>query len=138
MQSQLGEQPDSEEVNALFESLTTTSGANPLLRFGTNWVAFKPLEFSEETVPDALLELVGAGAAGQMRISLNGEPAIVTGVELPGRDAAYYEARFIGDVGDTVRSLGLILLGVGTANHAARRRPRPRGHLDAHSPHSWM
>ena len=113
-QRQVGDDPSAEGVAAILESLTTTSGALPLVRFRDEWVGLNLLVFSEETVPAALLELVAEGSAGRTRVTLNGEPAIVSGVALPGRDAAYFEAVLIGEVDDTLSSLGLILLVVGT------------------------
>ena len=133
-QRQVGDDPAAEGVAAILESLTTTSGALPLVRFGDEWNGLNLLVFSEETVPATLLGLVSQGSAGRTRITLNGEPAIVSGVQLPGRDAAYFEAVLIGEVDDTLRSLGLILLGVGTVTTlvaaafglwASRRALRP-------------
>ena len=115
MQNQLGDEPTTEGVNAIIDSLATTGGAHPLLRFGDAWVAANPQVFSQETVPPALLALVSEGDAGRMRVTIDGVPAIVSGIGLPGRDATYYEAILIGDVEDTVRTLGFILFGVGTA-----------------------
>ncbi len=113
-QRQVGDDPAAEDVAAILESLTTTSGALPLVRFRDEWVGLNLLVFSEETVPATLLELVSQDAAGRTRVNLNGEPAIVSGVALPGRDAAYFEAVLIGEVDETLNSLGLILLVVGT------------------------
>ena len=139
-QRQVGDDPAAEGVAAILESLTTTSGALPLVRFGDEWVGLNPVVFSEETVPATLLQLVSQGSAGRTRVNLSGEPAIVSGVQLPGRDAAYFEAVLIGEVDDTLNSLGLILFGVGTVTTlvaaafglwASRRALRPLADIRA-------
>lgn len=116
VQRQLGdiEEPDVGTVEAIFAGLTLTTGAEPLLRFEDQWVAGGTV-FNAETVPLTLTAAVDEGNAARMRARIDGSPAVISGVRLPGRNAAYYEALLIDDVEDTLDALAIIVLGVAAA-----------------------
>ena len=106
---------DDEVLRQIVEGLGQRGGTVPLLRFGTDWASADSLVFNAESVPDALLGLVDAGRPGRIRTSIPGGPALVTGIPIPGRDAAYYEAAMLDDVEDTLDALAFILFGVAAA-----------------------
>ena len=137
VQRQLTDDADDVAINAIIASLTTPQGEFPLLRVGEEWFASVGVAFDEENVPTELITVVEAGNAAQQRARIDGVPAIVSGVRLPGgRDAAYYEAIKLDDIEDTLSSLGIILAGAGAATTllaaalgtwAARRTLSPLG-----------
>ncbi len=112
VQARLTPEIDAEGLGAIIRSLSTTKGAYPLLRFGDSWTASDTQVFNSENVPASLLDLVDKSEAGTIRTNLDGRPAVITGIPLPNRDAAYFEAIFLDDIEATLSALGLILLGV--------------------------
>lgn len=113
--SRLSDETDPEALDVVFDALTITDRSLPLLRFNESWTADKPLVFSEENVPAALVDQVEAGFAARIRTRLGDKPAIVTGIPMPGIDAAYYEAALTNDVEETLNTLTIILVGVAAA-----------------------
>ncbi len=113
--SRLSDETDPEALDVVFDALTITDRSLPLLRFNEGWTAGKPLVFSEENVPSALVDKVDAGLAARIRTRLGDKPAIVTGIPMPGVDAAYYEAALTNDVEETLNTLTIILIGVAAA-----------------------
>ena len=71
--------------------------------------------FNAETVPRVLTTAVDEGNAARIRDRIDGSPAIINGVLLPGRNAAYYEAVLIDDVEDTLEALTFIVFAVAAA-----------------------
>lgn len=113
--SRLTDETDPEALAVVFDALTITDRSLPLLRFNESWTAGTPLAFSEENVPVALVEQVQAGFAARIRTRLGDKPAIVTGIPMPGIDAAYYEAALTNDVEETLNTLTIILTAVSAA-----------------------
>ncbi len=116
VQARLTPEIDPEGLGSIIDSLSTTKGAYPLLRFGEFWAASDTQVFNSENVPETLLALVDQFDSGTMRTNLDGRPAVITGIPLPDRDAVYFEAIFLDDVEDTLRALGLIVSGVAAAS----------------------
>ena len=106
--------PDA-EVQAIFASLSTTEGTYALISSGDdNWTAATPEVFNAENVPGSLVDLVDRSQAGRMRTDLDGRPALVTGIPLPGTgQAAYFEALLLDDVEETLEGLAIIVFSVG-------------------------
>jgi len=112
VQARLTPEIDAEGLGAIIDSLSTTKGAYPLLRFGDQWTASDTQVFPSESVPSSLLLLVNESEAATIRTNLDGRPAVITGIPLPNRDAAYFEAIFLDDIEATLSALGLIVSGV--------------------------
>ncbi len=116
VQARLTPEIDAEGLGAIIDSLSTTKGAYPLLRFGDDWTASDTQVFNSDNVPPSLLEIVSSSEAGTIRTDLDGRPAVITGIPLPNRDAAYFEAIFLDDIEATLSALGLIVSGVAAAS----------------------
>lgn len=116
VQARLTPEIDAEGLGAIIDSLSTTKGAYPLLRFGPDWTASDTQVFNSDNVPSSLLSIVGQSDAGTIRTNLDGRPAVITGIPLPNRDAAYFEAIFLDDIEATLSALGLIVTGVAAAS----------------------
>lgn len=138
VQNRLNAESDTEAINAALGSLTITRGAFPLVQFDGTWTGNNSLVFNEDNVPSELRTVVEAGNAARMRATVDGAPAIVSGVLLPAADldAAYYEAVKLDDVENTLSSLGFVvaaaaaattLLAAGLGAWAARRTLSPLG-----------
>jgi two-component system sensor histidine kinase MtrB len=112
VQAQLTEDADQEAIDAIIESLSTSRGAFPLLRVDDIWTGRNSTRFDTDGVPDSLLPLVEADNAAAMRTTIDGVPAIISGIRLTNssRDADYYEALFLDDVEDTLSSIGVVLV----------------------------
>jgi two-component system sensor histidine kinase MtrB len=117
-------------------------GSFPLLQFGSDWASSDPLVFNGDSVPDTLLVLVDSGTPGRVRTTVPGGPALITGIPIPERDAAYYEATLLTDVEDTMDALAFIIFGAGAAttllaaalgSWAARRTLKPLAQVRAAS-----
>ena len=111
----LGPDTEIDEVEQILESLTITERSSPLIRIGPEWRGARPLDFNQEAIPASLREQVDAGQAAQIRVRLEGEPAIIYGVPMPNLDADYYEAVDTADVEATLNALGIIVGGVAAA-----------------------
>lgn len=114
--SRLTDETDPDALAVVFDSLTITDRSLPLLRFNESWTAGTPLVFSEENVPKALVDQVQAGFAARIRTRLGDKPAIVTGIPMPGVDAAYYEAALTNDVEEILNTLTIIMTIVAAAS----------------------
>lgn len=134
VQSLLPLENDDEVSRSIIEGIGQREGTLPLLQAGVEWFSADPLLFGQESVPASLLELVDTGAPGRMWTSIPGGPALVTGIPIPGRDAAYYEAAVLDDVESTLDALAIILFGVAATttllaaalgSWAARRTLKP-------------
>ena len=112
----LTDETDPEALTVVFDSLTITDRSLPLLRFNESWTAGTPLVFSEDNVPKALVDQVQAGFAARIRTRLGDKPAIVTGIPMPGVDAAYYEAALTNDVEEMLNTLTIIMTIVAAAS----------------------
>lgn len=140
VQNALTPDTDEEALRRIIDSLGKRGGSFPLVRFGQTWASSDPLVFNRDSVPDTLLVLVDAGTAGRVRTTVPGGPALVTGIPIPDRDAAYYEAAVLTDVEETLDALAIILFGVAAAttllaaalgSWAARRTLKPVGQVRA-------
>jgi two-component system sensor histidine kinase MtrB len=131
---------DSDEVaiNAIVQALRTTQGQFPLLRVDDAWLGDNSTVFGQDKVPANLAAFVEEGNAATIRTTIDGQPAIISGVLLRNsvRDATYYEALLLDDVEDTLSSLAFVLLGASVATTfmaaalgawAARRALSPLG-----------
>lgn len=116
VQARLTPEIDAEGLGAIIDSLSTSKGSYPLLRFGDLWTASDTQVFNSENVPESLLKLANSSEAGTIRANLDGRPAVITVIPLPNRDATYFEAIFLEDVEATLNALGLIVLGVAAAS----------------------
>ena len=106
--------PDT-DVQTIFASLSTAEGTYGLIYAGDDdWTAATTEVFNRDNVPQSLVALVENEQAGRMRTTLDGRPALVTGIPLPDTEsAAYYEALLLDDVEETLRGLAIIVFSVG-------------------------
>jgi len=94
-------------------SSVASEGEFPLIRVGGEWFSDITAVFNEDKIPTSLASLVEEGSAARIRSSVDGVPAIISGIRLPGeeRNAAYFEAILLDDVENTLGSLGIVLVG---------------------------
>lgn len=102
--------PDADMIT-IIESLTATEGSYPLIRFGDEWTAANPEIFGRDDVPESLQTFIDNQSPARMSTTVSDQPALLTGLPIPGVDATYYEAVFLGDIERTLTSLGFILFG---------------------------
>jgi len=74
----------------VLETLQSNTQARAVMKFQGEWYAVV-VELGESAVPQALADAVDADGAARQRVRVNGEPYIVYGITLPGRDAVYFE-----------------------------------------------
>ncbi|MEM7141908.1 MAG: HAMP domain-containing sensor histidine kinase [Actinomycetota bacterium] len=117
VQAQLTEDSDQEAITTIIESLSTSRGAFPLVRVDDAWTASNPSRFDNDGIPTSLMSVVDANNAGAIRTTIDGVPAIISGIRLTNasRDADYYEALFLDDVEDTLSSIGVVLIAASLA-----------------------
>jgi two-component system, OmpR family, sensor histidine kinase MtrB len=120
----LSAQPSGDlDVLGLLQDLQTPAGSRPILFLQGEWITTDQ-RFGESALPASLRTTVLDGSAAQMRYSLDDEPELGFGIPLRsvGSDAAYFEIVSMNEVGDTLNSLGIILVGasiLATATGAA-------------------
>lgn len=101
--------PSDPEVARALASLQTPAGSYPLVYFGGRWFPLT-LEFGRDALPDALRTRVTGGTAARMRYRLNGDEVLAVGFPL-GNNAFYFEITSLGELQNTLRALGVALLG---------------------------
>lgn len=135
-----------EDIPALLRDLVTVADATPVIRLdgvdGGPWFSAESRLFRAPDDLDQLLFDVVSGAAdpagvprpAQIRYTVRDQPFLLLGVPLSRRDAIYFEAVPLDDIEDTLRALGLALLGasalttssgVALGSWASRRVLRP-------------
>jgi len=136
---QLTADADAAAINGIASSVAS-EGEFPVLRVGGEWFSGNPAVFNEEKIPSSLASLVEGGDAARIRASVDGVPAVISGIRLPGeeRNAAYFEAVLLDDVENTLSSLGIVLVGASAATailaaalgtYAAARALSPIGNV---------
>ncbi len=114
------EDTESAQIQELLQGLSTPAGSLPLIRFEDQWQARNSLEFGREDVAESLLSLVvEQDRPAQMRYRISQTPFLVIGIPITDKDATYFEATPLGDVEDTLSSLGLALIGGGAVTIVA-------------------
>ncbi len=114
------EDTESAQIADLLQGLSTPAGSLPLIRFEDQWQARNSLEFGREDVARPLLSLVvNENSPAQMRYRIGQTPFLVIGIPIADKDATYFEATPLGDVEDTLSSLGLALVGGGAVTIVA-------------------
>jgi two-component system, OmpR family, sensor histidine kinase MtrB len=131
--------PASDPADVL-SSLQTPTGSNPVLLLDDRWFSRTP-EFGEDVLPGELRAMVRGGQAGRMRFDHEGTTQLAVGVPLEDMDGAYFEIVSLGELENTLESIGISLLaaallstlaGAAVGWWAARRVLRPlRGIGDA-------
>ena len=131
--------PASDPADVL-SSLQTPTGSNPVLLVDDRWFSRTP-EFGEDVLPGELRAMVQGGQAGRMRFDHEGTTQLAVGVPLGDMDGAYFEIVSLGELENTLESIGISLLaaallstlaGAAVGWWAARRVLRPlRGIGDA-------
>lgn len=121
-------------------SIPTPTGSNPIIVVGGDWYPQVP-EVGENVLPAELRATVQGGEPAVMRFDLNGTTQLAVGVPFDDVDGAYFEVVSLGELEDTLESIGISLLaaallstvaGAGIGWWAARRVLRPlRGIGDA-------
>ena len=117
VQEQLTEDADEGAIRAILDTLSTSRGEFQLIRVDELWIGRNTTRFGEERVPAELIAVVTANNAATIRASIDGVPAIISGIRLTNssRDADYYEALLLDDVENTLSSLGTVIVGASLA-----------------------
>jgi two-component system, OmpR family, sensor histidine kinase MtrB len=102
----------------LMSSLPTPDGAEPVIEHDGSWYE-KTVGFGEDALPMALRRTVLAGSPARMRFTRMGQTYFAVGVPLPDVRAAYFEGVSLNEVGHTLDTLAIILLGAGLLTTAA-------------------
>jgi two-component system sensor histidine kinase MtrB len=110
--------PDDIVAQDLLASLGSVGSVRPVFFFEGEWFS-SVSGFGEDALPQALRDRVAAGETVTMRYSYRGEPTLAVGVPLPEANASYFEIVSLDELSDTLRSLGIILLGGALATAAA-------------------
>jgi two-component system, OmpR family, sensor histidine kinase MtrB len=101
-----------DDLKVLLASLPNRQGALPLVHFDGKWQAQDAAVFSENDVPQPLLQMVEANGAGRMLYENDrGETLLVVGVPIPARGAQYYEGLSLRDTEKALGGLALSLFG---------------------------
>lgn len=95
----------------LLGSLQSPVGAQPMLVFQDNFYSQSPVDFGEQALPAPLRTAVADGDAATMRFVHNGEPVLAVGIPIPAAQADYFEVVSLKELDDTLRSLGIVLVG---------------------------
>ncbi|MCB0984337.1 MAG: HAMP domain-containing protein, partial [Ilumatobacter sp.] len=104
-----------EDPESLLSSLRSVSNARAVLSVNGSWYA-TVVEFNEAVIPASERDEVAESGAAMQRVSVNGAPYLVIGVELPGLDAVYFEFVSLAEYRDTVDTLATTLfIGAGVA-----------------------
>lgn len=74
----------------ILATLQSNTQARAVLRFHGEWYAVV-VELGESAVPRTLADAVDVDGSARQRVRVNGEPYIVYGIAIPGRDAVYFE-----------------------------------------------
>src|SRR5687768_15915621 len=112
------ESPAEVDVPSLLGALQTPTSSRPILFLQGDWFPLT-LDFGEDALPGTLRDAVERGEAVRMRYDLDGEALLAVGVPIPSVDAAYFEIVSLNEVDDTLRSLGIILIGAAGLTTAA-------------------
>ena len=98
------------DVVAVLRSLDTGSARRPLLHLADGWYA-RTADVGARSVPVELQRMVADGKPAVQRIRLDGQPALLVGVPLPGA-LGYYELTSLREVEETFQVVGLALIAV--------------------------
>jgi signal transduction histidine kinase len=122
------------EQQALLSSLSTPTGARPILYYEDRYVSLTT-EFGQDALPSELQEaVIERGQPAKMRYELSGELLLAIGIPIPSVDAAYFEIVSLDEVESTLEALGVSLVGASLVTTlagaalgwwAARRAIRP-------------
>jgi two-component system, OmpR family, sensor histidine kinase MtrB len=99
-------------MNNVIASLPTPEGAEPVIDYQGKWYA-KTVQFGQDALPPALRETVQSDMPARMRFNHAGQTFFAVGVPI-GIDAVhanYFEAVSFSEIGSTLDTLALILIG---------------------------
>jgi signal transduction histidine kinase len=100
-----------EDIQETLAGVSTPEGSTPLLRLRGQWYALNPVRFQADDVAPALLDATEEGISARMRYDSRNGPILVVGVPIPNKDALYFESVSLKELRDTMRGLGIILMG---------------------------
>ena len=104
-----------EDPETLLASLRSVSNARAVLSVNGSWYA-TVVEFNEAVIPASERDEVAESGAAMQRVTVNGAPYLVIGVELPGLDAVYFEFVSLAEYRDTMDTMATTLfIGAGVA-----------------------
>ena len=108
---------DEDRVRDLLSARATIADATPVFRLrseaGLDWISSDPEAFSQRDIDPALLARLTGDDQGPliMRYLVTNDPTLVVMIPIEVREGVYAEAVPLTDIEDTLRSLGLALLG---------------------------
>ena len=87
-------------------------GAQPIVRYDSEWLNLQPFEFEWRDIPAQLRTDVVAGTPSKTIADINGEIRLIVGMPFEGRATdIYYEVTPLGEEDRLLRNLGLALAG---------------------------
>ena len=99
------------DVVKILTSLQTQSGSLSLLRFENKWKASNPIQAGRDDLPTELRRRVVRGTPSRQIIDFRDDPTFAVGIPVPAIQATYFELFPLGELDNTLRILGLSLLG---------------------------
>jgi two-component system sensor histidine kinase MtrB len=113
----------SSDLNADLASLVTPSGSWPVLRVqqanGDELWLSTNAQYGRDALPAGLRTAVQRGTPARMRYRRNGEVELAVGIPIPGINGSYFEIVSLKEVDDTLRTLGVSLLGAAAVTTVA-------------------
>ncbi|MFW3169886.1 sensor histidine kinase [Geodermatophilus sp. CPCC 206100] len=96
------------EVGEVVGELVPSGGADVVVRSGDSWYS-SSLDVGARDVPADLLELVGQGSAGSVRVDTPAGPALLVGVPVPAAGIEFYELSPLTELQMVLRTLAAVL-----------------------------
>lgn len=111
-------QSPSTDIPGVLSSLVTPEGTRSLLYRGGRWYS-PSVSLGRGSLPTSLTATVRAGHPAEQRFVLDGTPSLAVGVPIPSIGADFFQVRTLGDLQQTLDTLGAILAGTALATTAA-------------------
>ncbi len=108
----------SANIPNVLSSLVTPEGTRSLLYRSGRWYS-PSVSLGRDSLPPSLTAVVRAGHPAEQRFVLDGTPSIAVGVPIPSIGADFFQVRTLGDLQQTLDTLGAILAGTALATTAA-------------------
>lgn len=108
--------PTSREIKSVIDSLKHSPDRDGFvfLSVAGKGPFYSATQFQEEDYPAALIAVVAQSGGATERFSVNGDPYMAVGINIPAANAQYYEAVPLSDTDQALRTIGTAL-GIGAA-----------------------
>ncbi len=98
------------QVSRDLDALSHPNDENAVLSTAGRWYETDAAMFTKESIPGAMLDMVGSGQAARMRTRIDESIHVLVGVPVAGLDAQYFESVPLVDLQRTLDGLGWTLL----------------------------